>query len=519
MVGGFLSDKYGARPVMLAGAGLAGLGYLFTFFALRGRWAVWCAAASWFVAGFGSGWLYMSAFFLNQRAFPPRHRGYVAGVLSCFLGASATVFVSALNACVGGRVAPRPANASGPGLQWFGPDDANGIAAPVGGGGAAAAAAELDDDDSIATASWICDAGFIGGDVVTYMLFLAAVVPTLGATGAALTRSKPWQPGGEPPLPPGALLRRPIVFNFFLLGTMLLIAFVAVSNYMALDTPRVQVWASYVTLVLLASFALAPLAAPGPDKADLEADGQGHRPGPDRGERERGSRDGADSRLACETPSINVAEPATPGCLAALWADVVGRPAFWALWLLFGATVGVAITTLNTLSSIAASRGEDHSVGAFAVILLTSSDTFSRFVSGFVVGRGAPATTVFTLGPVLGIAGQALLVASGDVNAMYAACVLVGLSDGVMWTLGPLYTGKLFGLPAAGRNFGLVILSAAAWGLALSLYVEPLFFYRHAQGGVDCYGAKCFEGLHFVSIGALVAAFAAACFLHHYARV
>ena len=105
---------------------------------------------------------------------------------------------------------------------------------------------------------------------------------------------------------------------------------------------------------------------------------------------------------------------------------------------------------------------------------------------------------------------QLLLAAADTDTGMYVACIVLGLSDGIMWSLGPLLTGKLFGMKHSGKNFGMVVLAAAIFALALSLSLEPRVYQAHVSaGGKECFGKACFALTHYVcaalGVGALLA--------------
>ena len=77
VVGGMVFDRVGGVPTMVGGGVLAGAGYAITYFALRNQWSVYGACAGWFIAGHGSGWIYISTLFSNLKNFGPAQRGYV----------------------------------------------------------------------------------------------------------------------------------------------------------------------------------------------------------------------------------------------------------------------------------------------------------------------------------------------------------------------------------------------------------------------------------------------------------
>ena len=175
---------------------------------------------------------------------------------------------------------------------------------------------------------------------------------------------------------------------------------------------------------------------------------------------------------------------------------------FWALWLIFGVTVGGDVLTLNILSSIVKSRGEDPDIASMCVIIVMAADTLSRFGSGFAVSAGASPGLLLCFGPLLMVIAQLMLATDRGPPLLYLACVVTGLSDGIVWSLAPLLTGRLFGLAAAGRNFGMIVLSAACFALLLSLGLEPAVYEAHREpGAAGCLGVECFALTHYVAAG------------------
>lgn len=188
---------------------------------------------------------------------------------------------------------------------------------------------------------------------------------------------------------------------------------------------------------------------------------------------------------------------------------------FWALWATFGATVGGDIMVLNIVSSMVKSRGLVPGVASSCVIVVMASDTISRFCSGFAVSKGVSATGLLAFGPVLMATGHLMLAKDLGVGLLYAACVGIGLSDGIMWSVGPLLTSKLFGMRSAGKIFGSVVIAAACFALLLSLLVEPAVYQQHtAPNMTDCIGGACFAASHYTAAGIGVAATMCAAWLH-----
>ena len=66
--------------------------------------------------------------------------------------------------------------------------------------------------------------------------------------------------------------------------------------------------------------------------------------------------------------------------------------------------------------------------------------------------------------------------------------------------VGPLLTGKSFGVSSAGKNFGLIVLGAACNILGWLYVVEPFVYEAHTKpGAATCVGAECFATTHYVA--------------------
>merc|ERR1719464_1895709 len=111
--------------------------------------------------------------------------------------------------------------------------------------------------------------------------------------------------------------------------------------------------------------------------------------------------------------------------------------------------------------------------------------------------------------------GEVFLATSHSAVNLYLACVVIGISDGIMWSLGPLLTGKAFGLVSAGRNFGFIVLAAAAFTIILSFGLEPTVYQAHVPDGqTACKGHGCFGATFWTAAALGIAGAGAALFLH-----
>mmetsp|Transcript_11360 Transcript_11360/g.28238 ORF Transcript_11360/g.28238 Transcript_11360/m.28238 type:complete len:510 (-) Transcript_11360:391-1920(-) len=330
-----------------------------------------------------------------------------------------------------------------------------------------------------------CQEGFLGGSVTNYMVLLAVAIPAITIIAALATRVREGHVTGE---------RDHASFRFTVLLVSLstLIAVVFGKNLVEkLVEPSIKTWANYVLLALLSLFLCLSVGA-GPAGASPSKDTI------------------ADSET--DSGQESTAAPSHSD------DDKAGRPAecqalFWSHFLAFGITIGVDLMTLNILSAIVASRGMDHRTAGSLVVIQMGFDTTGRLASGFLVGK-LKLTQLLVLAPALTVVGQILLAAGSSVG-LYIACAMLGLSDGIMWTMGPLFIGKAFGLQRVGRHFGVTVLSAAIFQAALSLGLEPFVYRQHTLAGETvCFGNSCFAATHWTACAAACVAIAAALHVH-----
>lgn len=463
VIGGTVFDSCGARPTMLGGTLMAATGYTCMYLALSHQWDPLTAVFAWGLVGHGSGWLYIGVLFANLKNFDPSNRGYAVGVMSCFFGVSATVMVTILDGCIGGSIGK----------------------------------------------SGTCTRGFLGGSVTHYMGFLAIAVSVVGVMGSVLTHVDSYTLVHDDDDHP--YLR----FNLMIAGVLTLVIFICAGNAYALAVnPSIRTWADYVLFFLLALFLALPACA---NTVAIQAPILGSYrelqaiPADEVQPRTTVADPQAAESLAKDrrTQVSRVLSPRShPGLqretsreegLGPL--DVIYLGHFWGIWIVFGTTVGSYIATLNNLVAISTSVGLGTLTGHLCIILATGSDTIARFVAGYVASHGGMSLTcLLPLGPLLVCIGQFMLIESGTSMTVYTGSILIGLADGFMWSLGPLTTGKSFGLRRAGQNFGLVVLGAAAFGLLLMMGLVPAAYNDHLRPGEKrCHGHGCFQLLHVVS--------------------
>merc|ERR1711879_336823 len=119
-------------------------------------------------------------------------------------------------------------------------------------------------------------------------------------------------------------------------------------------------------------------------------------------------------------------------------AQAIRTLSFWVLFLVFGITIGGDIGTTHTFAGVVASRGKDKMMTQLGVIAFSAADASMRFLSGVATARGLRPTVLFICSPLLMAVGQAFLLISVNDACFFMACVALGFSDGIGWTIGPL---------------------------------------------------------------------------------
>mmetsp|Transcript_18387 Transcript_18387/g.35990 ORF Transcript_18387/g.35990 Transcript_18387/m.35990 type:complete len:519 (-) Transcript_18387:11-1567(-) len=221
-VGGHLSDRFGARVVMLAGAVLIGLGYLGMYLVLwsgEGKsWQVAVAAVSWFLVGHGSGWVFISNLFANAKRFDAYQRGLAVALMGCCFSCSPMFWVAILNGCLGGTFKNQQ-----------------------------------------------CTSGVFAGKIQDYFAFLAVVIPVIVAIAASLTKPPPaaYSSIGNTAQ---ATRRLHLVLSGILCFAVCILVVTAYSTQV--DT-SITKWTNWLLIALLAMFLAVPCgtAAAGDDGA------------------------------------------------------------------------------------------------------------------------------------------------------------------------------------------------------------------------------------------------------------
>ena len=144
---------------------------------------------------------------------------------------------------------------------------------------------------------------------------------------------------------------------------------------------------------------------------------------------------------------------------------MVRQPEFWLLWLCFGVGVGGDLLVMNILSSIVHDRGlpNPEALAHTCVILVASCDTLARFLTGFLNDKLAKTdvSLFLVLGALCMVLGQLCFAmpaspaappqqgaaaGGGGHSLLFLGCVLIGASDGMFWSAGPIITGSMFGV-------------------------------------------------------------------------
>ncbi|CAK0811024.1 unnamed protein product, partial [Prorocentrum cordatum] len=321
-----------------------------------------------------------------------------------------------------------------------------------------------------------CQGGFMGGSVQTYTAFLAVCIPAVVVPGALLTSRAEAEPAPSPDCE-----RAPRRFGAV---AALAMALVSVISVQPVRGPGGPLGADLVELRGAAAARPAAARAAGHWALLGAPPGPQGRPAP--GVADRGAAGGRPARGGPRAvrgrAHVGVLDP-----LGGLRAHRGRRPLHAEL-----------------RGSIVESRSLGDDVPRLCVVVAMSCDAATRFATGTAASRGAPLLGLLALGPLLLVAAQGVLLcdALAGVAPLYAACALLGVSDGAMWSTGPLLVGHTFGLRSAGRLFGLVVLAAAGFTLVFMLGVEPWVYKAHVPpGGGACRGPECFRQTHLL-IGA-----------------
>ncbi|KAJ8599736.1 hypothetical protein CTAYLR_003409 [Chrysophaeum taylorii] len=207
--------------------------------------------------------------------------------------------------------------------------------------------------------------------------------------------------------------------------------------------------------------------------------------------------------------------------LAALSEDT--RRDFWLLWLGFGAAVGGAIATSNSMSAIAQATSSCRFdvLASRAVTLLTSFDAGARMVAGvYVQRRGNGGIVLACACAFLATAHVGFLALPVRVGSAFSppawrvlGCAsFVGAANGAAWTACPWLVSNRFGTERYGDNFGLACTGAMVAVVIFSYVILPIddtasSSPRDCQLDDDdddpsdvCYGAHCFRTFHHALI-------------------
>jgi len=481
---GLCFDRFGARMTFVVGAVFAGTGYAMMWVALKSAWSPTAVAFAWFLAGQGSGFVYLAALFASTKNFAWEDRGYVTGVLACAFGTSAAVLSSLYGGCLGGHVEEHT-----------------------------------------------CIDGWIGGSVPDYMLMLAVAAPSFSLLAAVFSHVHEGSEPGD-----GDHANRRFACLYILLLALIVTVFGMKLAGAFLDQ-SISSWGNYIVMALIAVFLLLPLGA-GPARQRLPStSSETNAPsvelvsphaalGDASGCFSSSDELAGDQGVCRGRPNNNGKQdedtsPTTSGDdkVAEIRHEsrsAFQHPVFWILFFVFGITVGADLMTLNIISAEVVSRDMKKQATGVLVVVQMGFDTLGRLCSGLLAGKIVPDTGLLLLAPILTVLGQALL-ACAPRDSLYVACALLGASDGMMWTAGPLYVARVFGLQHVGFNFGVAVLGAAVFQAGLSLLIEPAVYTAHLQPGEEvCHGAACFANLHWIAFGLACCAVVGAVHIHRH---
>ena len=494
--GGLLADARGPREVMLGGAALLFVGYGAVYLALSHRVDALreplIVAFFYLLAGLGSGWVMNSAMFTNTQNWGPARRAKVVSILATLMGAAATIWSTLLTGCLGGHAelsrvvgsssAREVATLAG-GLAISAPQLSYGAELDGSGGGGQAPAA-----------AYHCVGGWVNGDVVSFFGLLALALPAITLFGAwASFRMEDEEQRAQADADDGgdeAITRRleqgvrALLAVLFTVGVCSVIVAMNDGEEAAV---RVDQWSPVLMLLVLGL-----LGALLGSQRDLLV------------------------RCRCRTEDLGAAYAGVQGGSGAAQPAPAPAPAHTArtalhtreFWLVAGvmATVcGSNTVTINLISIIIDDRhvGTPQFARGMNVMLMTTSALF-RILTGQLMAmapdKPVHAWTV-TMSALASVVGQALF-AVDSTPLLFAAVVIVGVSDGFFWASLPIVCNSLFGLKNSGGIYGMLNCLGAVGFISLSLGVQPAVYSSNSSVGMmECdAGVLCFRGFHLVCL-------------------
>jgi len=186
--------------------------------------------------------------------------------------------------------------------------------------------------------------------------------------------------------------------------------------------------------------------------------------------------------------------------------SAVVRLDFWIFTLIATICVGANVMTLNVMTTLVKDRSgttwslqDADKVGNVAVIVVMACSSLARWGVGSLMYMVPSVTKSAYLYGAVAITIASQLVLCVDIAILiFPGCVLLGLSDGCVWTSLPWLTGKVFGLKHMGSIFGTIVCIGASGTIGLSYVLEPLVYNAHITVGTECYGIDCFRITHII---------------------
>jgi MFS transporter, OFA family, oxalate/formate antiporter len=176
--------------------------------------------------------------------------------------------------------------------------------------------------------------------------------------------------------------------------------------------------------------------------------------------------------LAVPPAGWKPAAPAAAGAVAPkptsdfTWPQMLGRPQFYMMWLMYAFAAGAGLMIVGNLASIVLIKTGSNA-GFVLVALLAVGNASGRITAGIVsdrIGRRATMLIFFLFQAVL----MFILPFTNDFWLLVVLSVLLGANYGANLTLFPAATKDYFGLKNFGVNYGWVFTAWGVGGLVLS---------------------------------------------------
>lgn len=145
-------------------------------------------------------------------------------------------------------------------------------------------------------------------------------------------------------------------------------------------------------------------------------------------------------------------------------AQVLRRPNYWLLWLLFFIGAGAGLMVIGSVSGMAkASMGE---YAFFAVVLLAVGNAGGRVIAGMLCDKLGPKPTligIFAFQAVLMFLAIPFVAAEGaSALLLVSTAMLIGFNYGANMSMFPAFAKDLWGIKHFGVNYGILF---TAWGV------------------------------------------------------